>query len=228
MTKWTNLRNVWIRTNKNDEKKSGSGAKSSKPYVYKEQMDFLRKVARPNPPQESVASRISQPGTEGSTQLSENSQPSTSKRQKTMPPEQHIMDLDVKMSEFLDSRLSQQTDPPILSFFKGILPSVTSFDDDETLELQSGVLSLIQQIKKKREKRLYANNYNYARDSTRRSGYSTQNYNYLSTDESGYSSQNQAVLTPHGSGYARRQTYEEDSPAASTWSESTDLNFSDF
>ncbi|CAG5024379.1 unnamed protein product [Parnassius apollo] len=81
-------------------------------------MDFLRKVARPNPPQESVASRISQPGTEGSTQLSENSQPSTSKRQKTMPPQQHIMDLDVKMSEFLDSRLSQQTDPPILSFFK--------------------------------------------------------------------------------------------------------------
>ncbi|CAG5005497.1 unnamed protein product [Parnassius apollo] len=55
-------------------------------------------VARPNPPQESVASRISQPGTEGSTQLSENSQPSTSKRQKTMPPQQHIMDLDVKMS----------------------------------------------------------------------------------------------------------------------------------
>ncbi|CAG4936388.1 unnamed protein product [Parnassius apollo] len=142
-------------------------------------MDFLRKVARPNPPQESVASRISQPGIEGSTQLSENSQPSTSKRQKTMPPQQHIMDLDVKMSEFLDSRLSQQTDPPILSFFKGILPSVTSFDDDETLELQSGV-SLIQQIKKKRENRLYANNYNYARDSTRRSGYSAQNYN--STD----------------------------------------------
>ncbi|VVC94862.1 unnamed protein product [Leptidea sinapis] len=52
LTKWTNLRNVWIRTNKNDEKKSGPGAKSSKPYVYKEQMDFLRKVARPNPPQE--------------------------------------------------------------------------------------------------------------------------------------------------------------------------------
>uniref|UniRef100_A0A6P7FL98 Uncharacterized protein LOC114329053 n=1 Tax=Diabrotica virgifera virgifera TaxID=50390 RepID=A0A6P7FL98_DIAVI len=37
-----------------------------------------------------------------------------------------------------------------LTFFKSILPSVIPFDDDETLELQSGVLHLIRQIKAKR------------------------------------------------------------------------------
>ncbi|XP_072394828.1 uncharacterized protein [Diabrotica undecimpunctata] len=37
-----------------------------------------------------------------------------------------------------------------LTFFRSILPSVLPFDDDETLELQCGVIQLIQKIKEKR------------------------------------------------------------------------------
>ncbi|CAH2004957.1 unnamed protein product [Acanthoscelides obtectus] len=37
-----------------------------------------------------------------------------------------------------------------LSFFKGILPSLALLDDDQTLEFQSGVINLLQNIKHRR------------------------------------------------------------------------------
>lgn len=37
-----------------------------------------------------------------------------------------------------------------LSFFKGLLPSLQEFSDDETLQFQSSVINIIQEIKKAR------------------------------------------------------------------------------
>lgn len=37
-----------------------------------------------------------------------------------------------------------------LSFFKGLLPSLQEFSDDETLQFQSSVINIIQKIKKAR------------------------------------------------------------------------------
>ncbi|KAJ8720769.1 hypothetical protein PYW08_006542 [Mythimna loreyi] len=222
-TKWSNLRDAWMRANKNEVKKSGAGAKFSKPYIYKEQMSFLQKVAEPNRTHDSVKKRppdtSPEPSAANTTDMySELPLPSTSKKPKT---------LDDKMSQFLDSRLQpdRSNEHPMLSFFKGILPSVTSFDDSETLEFQSGVLSLIQNIKKQRESRLYSSNYGWhsqSRGHEQQSVYSSQNQNV-------HPPLNHNILPSIGYGYSTRQLVEPASPTLSQHSSITqdsDLDFS--
>lgn len=215
-----------MRANKNDVKKSGAGAKFSKPYIYKEQMSFLQKVAEPNRTHDSVKKRPTDtcPEASAANTTDINSElllPSTSKKPKTSC-------LDDKMSQFLDSRLQsdRSNEHPMLSFFKGVLPSVTSFDDNETLEFQSGVLSLIQNIKKQRESRLYSSNYGWhsqSRDHVQQSVYSSQNQNV-------HPPLNQNNIFPSsGYGYSTRQLVEPASPTLSLHSSNTqdsDLDFS--
>ncbi|KOB69841.1 hypothetical protein OBRU01_16111 [Operophtera brumata] len=197
-TKWSNLRDAWTRSNKNEVKKSGAGAKLTKPYIYKEQMSFLQKVAEPNRTHDSVKKRPTDTSPEASAANSTdiNSElllPSTSKKPKT---------LDDNISQFLDSRLQsdRSNEHPMLSFFKGVLPNIASFDDNETLEFQSGVLSLIQNIKKQRESRLYSSNY----------GWHSQSRNHV--QQSVYSSQNQNIFPSSGYEYSTRQLVEPTSP----------------
>ncbi|KAH9632996.1 hypothetical protein HF086_000356 [Spodoptera exigua] len=57
--------------------------------------------------------------------------PSTQKKTKTDT-------LDDKMSQFLDYKLNNQEHPHV-SFIKGILPSLASFDNDDNFEFQTGV-----------------------------------------------------------------------------------------
>lgn len=63
--------------------------------------------------------------------------------------------LDDKMLKFLDSKLKHHEHRHV-SFIKGVLPSLATFDDDEHLEFQAGVLALIQKIKKTRSGNLYS------------------------------------------------------------------------
>ncbi|KAH9627914.1 hypothetical protein HF086_011396 [Spodoptera exigua] len=56
--------------------------------------------------------------------------PSTQKKTKTDT-------LDDKMSQFLDYKLNNQEHPHV-SFIKGILPSLASFDNDDNFEFQTG------------------------------------------------------------------------------------------
>lgn len=141
------------------------------------------------------------------------------------------------MSQFLENRLTVQADPPMLCFFKGILPAISSFDDDETLELQSGVLSMIQKIKKKREYRINSANYgcySQSRDPIQHPGYTTtHNQNMLSSGGFEYSPQNPNIHPLSGPGPSTQsyQTLEPPSPAPSAWStsqeRSPELNFDD-
>lgn len=217
-----------MRANKSQVKKSGTGAKFSKPYIYKEQMSFLQKVAEPNSTHDSIKKRPTDTSPEAPAVNAMNKDsevPSTSKKQK-------LLNLDEKMSQFLDSRLptSRSEEHPMLSFFKGVLPSVSSFDDDETLEFQSGVLSLIQKIKKQRESRLYSSNYGWhlqSRDHMQQSVYSSQNQNV-------HPSGNENILPSGGYGYSTRQPFEPASPAWSQVSQQSsstqhsDLDFNNF
>ena len=59
--------------------------------------------------------------------------------------------LDENMTRYFDSKPSDQDEHPQISFMKGILPSLASFDDDENLEFQAGVVALIQKIRRKRQ-----------------------------------------------------------------------------
>lgn len=54
------------------------------------------------------------------------------------------MDLE-KHKQYTDT-----VEDPKVMFFKGILPNMSDFTDDENLEFQSGVIQLIQQIRRRR------------------------------------------------------------------------------
>ncbi|XP_050515313.1 uncharacterized protein LOC126890432 [Diabrotica virgifera virgifera] len=170
-TRWANLRDAWLRATKNEVRKSEAGAKFSKPYIYKRQMSFLHKAYKkinrthdsrePRSPilQKRLAyTFVETPAVRKKEKRPEVPMPRTSKKpMRPMPSSsKKPMTLDDKMSLFLDSMLStdKREEHPMLSFFKGVLPSVTSFDEDETLEFHSGVLSLIQKIRKQRGGRL--------------------------------------------------------------------------
>ncbi|KAI5725753.1 hypothetical protein M8J77_019743 [Diaphorina citri] len=49
--KWAGLRDTWVRKRKeqNEEKSSGSGAKRTRPYIFDQQMSFLRKIYTESP-----------------------------------------------------------------------------------------------------------------------------------------------------------------------------------
>lgn len=205
--KWINLRDAWTRSNRNEKNtKSGAGTKYRKPYIYKEQMKFLKTIANPKPTHESVSKRSSttdsdyRPNSrmdvEGisqeSAQRSQN-MPSSSKKYKKMNVKE-------KMCRFLDSRLAVKEEDPMLSFFKGVLPAIRPFDDDEILEFQSGILSLIQKIKKKHRDNL-STNYAWntqSRNNMYRSGYLTQNQTVDQPPESQYQIIYQPAAPPAG------------------------------
>ncbi|KAI5720622.1 hypothetical protein M8J77_009569 [Diaphorina citri] len=147
--KWTNLRDCWFRAFRNDQfSLSGAGGKKiSKPYVYKEQMGFLRKVATINGTNGTNESTSKRPYTEGE----EREEETVEAPQSAVKSSKKKYNLEESMVMFLlQSRMNSPPEPesPMLSFFKGVLPSVASFDNDQVLEFQSGVLALISKIKK--------------------------------------------------------------------------------
>lgn len=135
-----------MRSLKNEEKRSGTGAKSARPYVYKKEMSFLLK---PRMTQDSCNEFNNSTSNTCSDVAIDYQLPPAQKKVKTRT-------LDDEMSQYLDSKLDNQEHPHV-SFIKGVLPSLALFDDDEKLEFQMGILALIQNIKKKRRENLHGN-----------------------------------------------------------------------
>ncbi|CAK1592545.1 unnamed protein product [Parnassius mnemosyne] len=166
-TKWTHIRDAFMRSLKNEKekKRSGAGAKTTRPYVYKNQLSFLLKVTEPRMTSDSS----NEPNNTISNTLSD-AAPSTQKKTKTDT-------LDDKMSQFLDYKLNNQEHPHV-SFKKGILPSLASFDNDDNFEFQTGIMQLIEKIKKKRLRNnlydTYANYGDYQNHLSQPTGYFTQ------------------------------------------------------
>lgn len=138
-----------MRAQRTEGTKSLAGGTYKKPYVYQKQMQFLQKVISYSPTHDSAIKRTrsqtdSKMEIESSSEMSAQNIPSSSKKSKSS-------NTDDKISRFLNYGLAPEHENPLLSFFKGILPSLQSFNDDETLEFQSGVLSLIQTIKRNRK-----------------------------------------------------------------------------
>lgn len=90
-----------------------------------------------------------------------------------------MSEVDAKMIKFMDQHIKNMNqtkteDSRHLLFFKGLLPSLESLNDEQTLEFQSGVLNLLQNIKKKRTYDDFVAPYNYGQNS---------NYHHWQTPE---------------------------------------------
>ncbi|KAJ8720592.1 hypothetical protein PYW08_006057 [Mythimna loreyi] len=160
MKRWTQLRDTWRKSlDENKEtKKSGSGTKS-KPYKYNQEMSFLKPIIKPGETYDN------NPNTRDEAQR-ENADQQENQKEKHLESssKKKRMDsgsvLDDKMMKLVDHQLNTiGSDDRNMNFFKGVLPSLQHFDDDQILEFQSGVINLIQSIKTGRNYSNWHQNY---------------------------------------------------------------------
>ncbi|KAL1488109.1 hypothetical protein ABEB36_015067 [Hypothenemus hampei] len=168
----------WMKAIKKqkEQKKSGTCTKPSRLYVYHEQILFLKKVTdlaisheSTNNFNETEPEDVGAEVTTGSAPSQqtdrESNQPAfTPSSTSTKRRKSSFNEVDVKMVRFIDqqinlSKISKEKDDENrhLTFFQSLLPSLSSFDEDETLEFQSGS-TLLQNMRPK--KRKVANNHN--------------------------------------------------------------------
>lgn len=137
MKKWNNARDNWIRCAKKlKEYKSGSGTKSVKKYRFYDQMKFLNKIVdhRPTstnkPPAEVV---------DGSRSAA--SAVPKKRKKKDVPKKDELGKIIVSL---IDSMEKEQSS--IMSFFKGIAPTVEKFNDADMVEFQYEVIKTVRKI----------------------------------------------------------------------------------
>lgn len=76
-------------------------------------------------------------------------QPSTSGTQRKRKADT-IQELDFKMLKFIEHQIntSKNEENRHLSFFKDLLPNLSSLNEDQTLEFQAGLISSLEKVKK--------------------------------------------------------------------------------
>jgi len=90
--------------------------------------------------------------------------------------------LDANILKFTDHQIQtpRNEENRHLSFFKGLLPSMSSLNEDQTLEFQAGVISLLQNIKKKTSQYAYNDHHNLQTSTPMQHNYPWPNYEYYS------------------------------------------------
>ncbi|XP_045766741.1 uncharacterized protein LOC123868313 [Maniola jurtina] len=165
--KWAQTRDSWIRT-LNEKKKAKKSGASVKSYRYHKQMLFLKKVVCPDTHErvsstKTICYKDSTPSMKEIHKINEEDSDSQEESQytrhnSTQPTprsavKRKLADEDEKMISYIDQHLKPKAaehEDRHLSFFKSLLPSLALLNDDQTLEFQSRVISLIQNIKKTR------------------------------------------------------------------------------
>lgn len=139
--KWSGARDNWMRCSKKlKEYKSGSGAKSVTKYKFYEQMLFLNKVVchRPTESNLPLAEEECIPNTK------ENEVPKVTvpKKRKKKDIENEI---DRKISGLVDS-VEKEENSRIMTFFRGIAPTIEKFNDADIVEFQYEVIKAMRNI----------------------------------------------------------------------------------
>ncbi|CAK1596208.1 unnamed protein product [Parnassius mnemosyne] len=180
VNKWNQTRDSWLRSlnDKKSTKDSISTAKFVKRYVYHNQMLFLKKVVNPALTRESInevylptfddtekdkvkeevdnetfsSNQNEEIISDSDTQ--ENFEDCIKNTRRSEVPMQKLNAMDKKMMSFINHQLKRKSnvvkEDRNLTFFRSLLPSLSSLNDDQTLEFQSGVIILLQNIKRKR------------------------------------------------------------------------------
>jgi hypothetical protein len=137
------------------QNKSGSGARTIRKYVYHEQLQFSKKVAEHRETVSCLPSEENSVETDDDvTQIqglsSQRGNNNPEPRRSDIPTvvskrKRKVDEVELRMLKLLES---EQQEPNLhLSFFKGILPSIQHFDEDQTIEFHLGVLNVIKTLK---------------------------------------------------------------------------------
>lgn len=227
--KWTQTRDTWMRCIKNQKKikKNGASAKSSRLYVFHSQLSFLKKITGTNVAHESTHATSDEEHEtneemeneendqvrprEGHVSESEKPIDSSDKKKDTTNNRKRKKydDVDAKMMTFIDYQMNPPTkiedEDRHLSFFKSLLPSLSSLDDDETLEFQAGVISVLRNLKRNKEIRQDSRPVETSLNEKQRLGTVTQPYSQISMQPLQYG--DSSHLTPSGQHYQLPHAY---------------------
>lgn len=150
--RWNNIRDQWIKWKNRDKntKKSGAAASKLRKYVYHEQLNFLDQV----PYHRSTDSSMDYEAE--SQQQTEEHQPGAD--QGTAPPDatkqtshtssarKRKRTLDEFEERILRTIEAGDKEDRHMQFFKGILPSLQKFNENQIVDFQMGVLQVIKNI----------------------------------------------------------------------------------
>lgn len=133
---------------KSYKKSKRNSSKTTRPYIYHDQMSFLEKIASSayaflqEDPDNFENAEIKEELIEEETKLFDQSLiPTSSNPEEHKRRIEHDEPQNPKMFKF-------DSDNRHMSFFRSLLPSLELFDDDQTLEFQGGVIRLLQVIKR--------------------------------------------------------------------------------
>lgn len=147
----------WKKKEK-DSKKSGAGASKLRKYIYHEALKFLEKVRVHAETTSNIQGEIPAQG-EGqqddtvdesgvdsqNTEKDTNTVPNTVNKHNVVPKKRKKMDdFELRMLKAVET--GQQDGDRHLSFFKGIIPSISKFSEPQIVEFQLGVLQLVQKM----------------------------------------------------------------------------------
>ncbi|XP_050314909.1 uncharacterized protein LOC126749250 [Anthonomus grandis grandis] len=152
LKRWNNIRDQWMKWKKKekDSKKSGVGASKLRKYIYHEALQFLEKVRVHAETTSNIQGEGQQDDTVDESGVdSQNTQQTTitvsntvNKPSNVVPKKKKKMDdFELRMLKVVET--SQQDGDRHLSFFKGIIPSISKFSEPQIVEFQLGVLQLV-------------------------------------------------------------------------------------
>lgn len=147
MKKWANIRDNWMKCHKksNEEQKSGSGANKRK-YLFYEELRFLTKIATHRQTASNVPDNVNL--ADRQTERQEEDKRNREYKEKLPKNKRVTNELDRKMMTIIDASI-EQGQSRIMSFFKGIAPTVDKFHDEDIVDFQYEVMKLIKSITSK-------------------------------------------------------------------------------
>ncbi|CAH2006365.1 unnamed protein product [Acanthoscelides obtectus] len=163
MKKWANIRDNWMKCHKkiNEEKKSGAGAKKIRKYLFYEELRFLQKIADHRVTFSNISENDDQSNTEALNAQTD-AAIAIAETQNLPRAEKNICtkkkskskvgsnDLDEKMRKVIDASL-EQNQTRMMSFFRGIAPTVETFSDEDIVTFQYEVMKIIKNITCKKQ-----------------------------------------------------------------------------
>ncbi|KDR16963.1 hypothetical protein L798_09252 [Zootermopsis nevadensis] len=153
MKRWVNVRDAFQKSIKKQKEatRSGAGKPTTKTYIYNAQLQFLRNVFLERKTEDTPSADIGQPeeANEKTPQNTSNNEvtQAIAKDFKTAVTRKRKSDnVELEMIQAPKDQSDRH-----LSFFRGIIPSLNTFDDDEILELQMSVLQKITSMKQRKK-----------------------------------------------------------------------------
>ncbi|XP_045538097.1 uncharacterized protein LOC123721932 [Papilio machaon] len=158
MKKWTNMKDSWIKYDKKiNECKSGSSAKKIRKYMFYDEMMFLKKnvehrktdsnmtehVHDSSLSNENFDSAVPNQSSSGYTERSE-----TQRAKKKRKNE--LSEVDIRFMKFMDSaERDEKKKSRSMNFFMGIADTVDKFSDENMIDFQFQVISIIKNIQQR-------------------------------------------------------------------------------